>query len=132
MSEKLDLSGEWTGIYNYPIAMPPVAFEAAVHEAGGRISGTTTEMGGTPFSPKRRLDAVIDGTRAGQAVTFIKMYDQADGEYDVVQYSGTLDPEGEEIGGHWTVSGMSGTFLMIRRSRTKESVSLEAEEKIDG
>ena len=24
----LDLSGEWTGIYNYPVALPPVAFEA--------------------------------------------------------------------------------------------------------
>jgi hypothetical protein len=129
LSGKLDLSGEWTGIYNYPIALPPVAFEAAIQESAGRISGTTSEL--SSFGPQRRLDAVIDGTRDGQAVAFIKMYEDTQGQYDVVHYSGTLDPEGDEIGGHWTVSGMSGTFLMIRRSRTTESVSLEAEEKID-
>lgn len=130
MSDNLDLSGDWTGIYNYPFALPPVAFEAAILEAAGRISGTTTEM--SSFGPERRLDSVIDGTRGGHSVTFIKMYEDSEGQYDVVQYSGTLDPEGEELGGQWTVQGQSGTFLMIRRSRARESIALEAEEKIDG
>ncbi len=131
MSDAVDLSGEWTGVYNYPFALPPVAFEAVLLDGNGRISGTTSEMGGTPFSPKRRLDAVIDGSRNGRSVQFIKMYDQADGEYDVVQYEGTIDPDGDEIGGRWVVSGMTGTFLMVRQSKAKEMAKLAIEEKID-
>ena len=131
MSEDLDLSGEWTGVYNYPFALPPVPFDAVIHDQSGRISGTTSEIGGTPFSLARRLDAVIDGTRTGASVIFLKMYDQADGEYDVVQYSGTVDSEGDEIGGHWQVRGMTGTFLMVRRPRASEMEALEVEEKID-
>ena len=131
MSGAVDLSGEWTGVYNYPFALPPVAFEAALHDSNGRISGTTSEISGTPFSAERRLNAVIDGSRNGQSVQFIKMYDQADGEYDVVQYQGTVDPDGDEIGGQWVVSGMTGTFLMVRRSKAEEEAKLETEEKID-
>jgi hypothetical protein len=68
LSNSLDLSGEWTGVYNYPFALPPVDFEAVIHDSGGRISGTTSEMGGLPSEAKRRLTAVIDGSRDGQAV----------------------------------------------------------------
>ncbi|HET9427954.1 MAG TPA: hypothetical protein VFO69_06300 [Allosphingosinicella sp.] len=128
----LDLSGEWTGIFNYPVSEPSVAFEATIHDSSGTISGTTTEVARTAVSPAQRLDAVIDGRREGRSVQFIKMYDQTDDEYDVVQYSGSLDPEGDEIAGTWQVAGMSGTFLMVRRSRAGTAARREAGERIDG
>ena len=131
-SDPLDLSGEWTGVYNYPAAMPPVAFEAVLHDSAGRISGTTTEIGPSAFAAAQRLDAVIDGRRDGRNVQFIKMYEQADEEYDVVHYSGAVDPEGDEIAGTWLLHGLSGTFLMVRRPRKAEAAKIEAEEKIDG
>ena len=128
----LDLSGEWTGIFNYPVSEPSVAFEALIKDSSGLISGTTTEVARTAVSPAQRLDAVIDGRREGRSVQFIKMYEQADEQYDVVQYSGNIDQEGDEITGSWHVRGMSGTFLMIRRSRAGEAAVQEAEERIDG
>ena len=131
-SDPLDLSGEWTGIYNYPVAVPPVAFEAVLQDSAGQISGSTTELASTSFGRDQRLDAVIDGRREGRDVQFIKMYEQADAEYDVVHYSGAVDPDGDEIAGTWLLHGLSGTFLMIRRPRKTEAAEIETEEKIDG
>lgn len=130
--ERIDLSGEWTGIFNYPVSEPSVAFEALIEDVAGIISGTTTELGRTVFSPAKRLDAVIDGRRDGFSIQFIKMYDQADEQYDVVHYSGTIDPDGEEITGIWAVAGMTGTFLMIRRAGAAETAEQETDERIDG
>ena len=131
MSGDLDLSGEWTGVYNYPVHLPPVAFEAAIHDLAGRISGTTSEVTSTPFSPAQRLDAVIDGTREAHSVQFLKMYDSADQGFDTVHYSGRVDPEGDEIAGTWSVAGMSGTFLMVRRSKSGEKAVLAVDEEVD-
>jgi hypothetical protein len=127
-----DLSGKWTGVYNYPVPIPPVAFEAIIHDRAGRISGTTSEMAGRPFKPAQKLDAVIDGLREGHEVRFLKMYDSGDQGFDTVQYSGSLDRDGDEIAGTWAIAGMSGSFLMIRRSRTGEETALAAEEKLSG
>lgn len=127
----LDLSGEWTGIYNYPVALPPVAFEAVLQDLDGRISGTISEVTETLSRPAQRLDSVIDGRRDGLSVQFIKMYEQADHEFDVVHYSGSVDPEGAEIAGTWALAGMSGTFLMVRRPGATEAVEQEAEATID-
>ena len=33
-----DLSGDWSGIYNYPSLYPPNSFEAKIVDAGGLIS----------------------------------------------------------------------------------------------
>ena len=131
MSSDPDLSGEWTGVYNYPVQLPPVAFEAVIQDGTGRISGTTSEVSAAPFGRPQRRDAVIDGTRDGHNVQFLKMYDSGDEGFDAVQYSGRVDPEGDEIGGTWAVAGLKGTFLMIRRSGAEQTVALVAEEKID-
>lgn len=129
-SGDLDLSGEWTGVYNYPVALPPVAFEAVIQDLSGRINGTTREVGPSAFGSPSRRDAVIDGHRQGRSVRFIKMYDRADEEYDVVIYSGSIEAEGDEIGGTWSLAGTSGTFLMVRRSRSSGTVERETEERI--
>ncbi len=126
--DPLDLTGEWAGFYNYPVPAPPVNFAAVLHESGGRLTGTTTEPdeagGGT-------LHAVIDGRRQGAAVSFLKMYDQADEYYDTVQYSGTVASGGDEIEGRWQVAGgWSGTFLMVRARGASEEVERQEAETI--
>ena len=122
----LDLTGNWAGFYNYPVAAPPVNFQAVLHDSGGRLTGTTSEPGDAGAGT---LHAVIDGRRQGAAVSFLKMYDQADEDYDSVQYSGTVASGGDEIEGRWQVAGgWSGTFLMVRARRAfEEAERLEAE-----
>src|SRR3546814_17044997 len=66
------------------------------------------------------LHAVIDGRRKGGSIRFLKMYDEAEGGYDVVHYDGALHADGNEIEGQWQIAGIwSGTFLMIRRSEER-------------
>ena len=133
MSEEadLDLSGQWTGFFNYPVAAQPVNFEAVLHDAAGRLTGTTTEPGTTRGSLGRTLHAVIDGHREGRSVSFIKMYDDADGEYDSVRYTGAVAGGGDEIAGSWEIPGIwSGTFLMVRRPAASQSERREAGEEV--
>ncbi|MDQ4087067.1 MAG: hypothetical protein M3177_03490 [Pseudomonadota bacterium] len=126
--EGLDLTGQWSGFYNYPVPAPAVNFEAVLRDAGGRLTGTIVEpddlRGGT-------LSAVIDGYRQGAAVSFLKMYDQADEYYDTVQYSGTVASGGDEIEGRWQVQGgWSGTFLMVRTRGGADEAERKAAEVI--
>ena len=37
-----DLSGRWSGIFNYPSLFPPNTFEAAIRDSGGVITGLIT------------------------------------------------------------------------------------------
>ncbi|HEX8642168.1 MAG TPA: hypothetical protein VF704_13575 [Allosphingosinicella sp.] len=123
----IDLSGKWSGFFNYPVALPPVNFEAVLNDVGGRLTGSTSE----PDRFGRTIGAVIDGSRQGASVTFIKMYDAADGEYDVVRYAGTAAAGGDEIEGRWVVAeNWSGTFLMVRGGRAAEAMEQKAEEPV--
>ena len=127
----LDLTGEWTGFFNYPVPAPPVNFEAVLREVDGQVTGTSTEVGDTPRSRGRILHAVLDGQRDGASVRFLKMYEDADEEYDVVRYSGSLDAGGDEISGRWEIGGIwSGTFLMVRKRGAAEQVERKVEESV--
>jgi len=127
-----DLSGDWSGFFNYPIPRPPVSFEAILLEAEGRLTGSTTERGDLPHTMSRTLRAVIDGHREGMRVEFLKMYEDADGDYDAVRYTGHVEAGGDEISGEWQIPGVwSGTFLMIRGPRAKASVERSVTEKIE-
>ena len=118
----IDLSGRWSGFYSYPVALPPVAFEAELREVAGRLTGTTSES-----EDGRPLNAVLDGHRSGRSVRFAKMYEAADEGYDTVEYVGELSEDGNEISGRWRISGIwSGTFLMVRAGGKRE----EAERKV--
>ncbi len=128
--DPLDLTGEWAGFYNYPVPAPPVNFAAVLHDSGGRLTGTIAEpddgggSGGT-------LHAVIDGRRAGAAVSFLKMYDEANEAYDTVHYTGTVTSAGDEIEGRWQVAGgWSGTFLMVRARGAADEAQREAAETL--
>jgi hypothetical protein len=124
------LTGHWTGLYNYPDGGPPVPFEAVLHESSGCITGTTTETSDLLDRHGEILHAVIDGRREGGTVRFLKMY-EADDDYDVVHYEGTVHPDGDEIDGRWEIPGVwAGTFLMIRAAGTMEERVIEVEEPI--
>src|SRR3546814_16264725 len=118
MSRKdVDLTGHWTGLYNYPDG-PPVPFEAQLRESSGCVTGTTTETSDLVAGHGQTLHAVIDGRRKGGSIRFLKMYDEAEGGYDVVHYDGAIHTDGTEIECQWQIEGIRyGTFFMIHANR---------------
>ena len=124
-----DLSGEWSGIYNYPAHYPPNSFEAVIRDSGGAISGVIRQPGEFFEPPGTFQHAVIEGSREGSLLRFVKIYD--DLSRPTPHYRGTIQPGGDEIEGEWTIPGdWSGTFLMIRGSRAQEEMVRRIEEKV--
>lgn len=124
-----DLSGQWSGIFNYPSMFPPNSFEATIRDAGGVITGLITQPREVFDAPGAPRQAVIEGSRSGSTLSFVKIYD--DLERPTPHYHGTIQPGGDEIEGEWTIPGdWSGTFLMIRGSRAGESVERRVSEKV--
>ncbi|MET1111523.1 MAG: hypothetical protein ABWX67_08380 [Allosphingosinicella sp.] len=127
----LDLSGRWTGIFNYPGPFPPVGFEAELRELGGSIAGTISEPDASPYGAAGTLRAIVEGSRQGSAVTFTKFYEDAERLPEPVFYSGEIQPDGNEISGRWEIAGQwSGTFLMVRNPGSAEAVEVEAGEEL--
>ena len=125
-----DLSGQWSGLYNYPRRFPPNSFEATIRESAGLLVGETTETDQWP--PHDVLTAMITGNRTGSEVAFTKVYDDLDHSGLVILYRGTIQVGGDEIEGEWDIPGVwSGTFLMVRGPRTKASVERRVTEKIE-
>src|SRR6478736_7219182 len=113
-----NLTGEWSGIYNYPSRFPPNTFEASIRDAGGVITGVIRQPG--EFFEKSGIlqHAVIEGSREGSLVRWVKVYD--DLSRATPHYEGTVHSDGNEIDGTWHIPGdWSGTFLMIRRRTEK-------------
>ena len=126
-----DLSGRWSGFYNYPNDRPPTPFEAELRDHGGRLSGIVTEPGDTRASKGMTLHAVLQGERKGSEVRFAKRYDYLPRAHYAVDYQGRIAPGGDEIEGEWRIVGAwSGTFLMIRGSREGESVARRVSEEV--
>ena len=88
--EGFDLTGEWSGIYNFPHTLPPNAFEASIRDAGGIITGVIRQPGEFFEPPGTRQHAVIEGTREGTRVRWIKIYD--DLARSPPRYEGTIQP----------------------------------------
>jgi hypothetical protein len=129
MSTDLDLSGEWTGFFNYPRLLPPTNFTASLRDHGGALAGETAEP--DLHNPGNVLHAVIDGTRDGSEVSFTKIYDDLLHAADVVHYRGTVQAGGDEIEGSWDIPGVwSGTFLMIRGAGAAETIEREVTEEV--
>ncbi len=127
-----DLSGKWSGIFNYPHTHPPTAFEADLADIGGSIVGTVHEPDLFSVPPGALIAAAIDGHRKGNAVTFSKFYDERRGYTDMVLYAGSLNDDATEISGRWSIVGnWSGTFLMIRPVAVEVEVAAEAVAKGD-
>ena len=125
-----DLSGHWTGVFNFPSLLPPGPFEAAIRDIAGVISGVTNEAGCMFDPPGTVLDAVLDGSRDGASVAFRKIYSD-ELRPDVVLYRGQIEPGGDEIQGEWTIPGdWSGTFLMVRGSKAAAAAERQVGETV--
>ncbi len=124
-----DLTGEWSGIYNYPRHYPPNAFEASIRDAGGIITGVIRQPGEFFEPAGSHQHAVIEGTREGSLVRWVKIYD--DLNRAPPRYEGTVQPGGDEIEGEWHHPGdWSGTFLMVRARKAKAEETRKADEEI--
>jgi hypothetical protein len=130
MSEDHDLSGEWRGVYNYPALYPPNEFEATIRDSGGVVTGVIRQPGEF-FEPEGTVQyAVIEGSREGATLGFVKMYD--DLSRPTPHYRGTIQPGGDEVAGEWTIPGnWSGSFLMVRAPGQEAAVERKIEEKVD-
>jgi hypothetical protein len=125
------LTGVWDGTYvQSHVGM--VTFLATLIDSGGALGGNVTEpcvmpgctVGGTHH-------ASIEGHRSGGAVSFVKRYEPSGCGYDTVFYEGVVNADATEIDGRWRLPGtaLSGTFLMVRATRTAEAVAAEEETK---
>jgi hypothetical protein len=128
MSEP-DLSGDWRGIYNYPARFPPNSFSVTIRDEAGLITGEITQPGEF-FEPAGTVrHAVIEGRRDGSIVNWVKFYDDLD--RPTPHYRGVIQQGGDEIEGEWTIPGdWSGTFLMVRASRSEAKAALRVSEKV--
>jgi hypothetical protein len=130
-SAGIDISGRWTGIFNYPGPFPPVAFEAELRDQDGSISGTISEPAENGAGAAGTLDSIVDGAREGSAVSFTKVYEDEERMPEPVFYGGSLQPDGNEISGRWEIAGQwSGTFLMVRNPGAGEAVEEEVAEEV--
>ena len=113
--EKLNLSGAWKGIFNYPRSLPANQFDAELRDHQGGLTGETFERGNSLHDEGRPLHAMIEGHRHGFDVSFVKRYDEFKRSATPVHYSGKVSADGNEISGTWDIPNhWSGTFLMIR------------------
>jgi len=124
-----DLSGQWSGIYSYPSLYPPNMFEATIRDNGGLITGVISQPGEFFEPPGTVQHAVIEGSRGGGTLSFIKIYD--DLARPTPHYHGIIQSGGDEIEGEWTIPGdWSGTFLMIRGAKAGEAIERRVSEKV--
>ena len=124
-----DLSGQWSGIFNYPSLYPPNTFEATIRDAGGLVTGLITQPREFFEGAGPPQQAVIEGSRNGSTLSFVKIYD--DLSRATPHYHGAIQPGGDEIEGEWTIPGdWSGTFLMIRGSRAGEAIERRISETV--
>ena len=108
-----NLTGIWQGLYSYPFGSS-VSFVATLIDSGGSLTGSTHEP--CSFHAGRTICAMLEGSREGHAVSFVKTYQEAGPHYAAaVRYRGTLSGDATEIAGRWTIwRVLSGKFLMIR------------------
>lgn len=123
-----DLSGPWTGVYDYPDHQAdPVTFNAILAETAGSLSGEIIEPNTINPEAGKFLYASVSGTVAGSSVRFMKFYEDFDEHVHEVIYEGTVDPTLTLIEGRWTTieeTPWSGPFVM-NRVRTKAAVQKE-------
>ena len=125
-----DLTGVWDGTFIQP-QVGMVTFLVTLIECGGALTGNVTEPCMLPDCPLRTHNASIAGYRSGNAVSFVKRYEPPGYGYDKVVYEGVVNAEATEIDGRWSLPGapLSGTFLMVRSTRTAEVVVTEEQAK---
>src|ERR1700712_4965533 len=94
-----DLSGAWSGVYNYPARPQAEHFDAVLFDAGGSFTGTTYEVARQIRPQPVELSATLRGSHTAGEVRFVKIYDGKGGLNHSVAYSGALNADGDEISG---------------------------------
>ncbi|MDQ8029599.1 MAG: hypothetical protein REJ23_12810 [Brevundimonas sp.] len=124
MADRIDLTGRWTGIYFYPLDaewnpdddLPPTPFTAELTDAGGSVTGTTTEPDTLNGAGQPDIPAILDGRHDGEVLTFTK-FPEGGGHDDPIEYTGLISEDGDSIAGSWSIhDDWSGTFRMQRRT----------------
>ena len=73
--------------------------------------------------------AVIEGSREGNLVRWVKVYD--DLGRATPHYQGTVHSDGDEIEGTWHIPGnWSGTFMMMRRRKGRAAETRQVGEVV--
>jgi hypothetical protein len=126
-----DLSGGWDGIYNYPRGHRPNAFAATMRDSHGLLAGEISEPSQEPHDRGAILHALLEGSREGSTVRFVKTYDDPSRAHYAIFYGGTVNGEGTEITGRWDIPGVwSGTFIMVRQVGDEERAEAEIAETV--
>ncbi|MEO0678033.1 MAG: hypothetical protein AAFR53_11345 [Pseudomonadota bacterium] len=122
-TKRLRLTGPWMGRYNYVSrAVPPVAFNANLHDDNGDISGDTIEPNSFKGVDLDNLIAGIIGVREGRTVRFCKNYSDIDAPR--VDYEGKIDASFTRVEGTWSFPNAPwehGTFVLIRDAVAAET-----------
>lgn len=122
MSDPMNLTGAWFGIFSYlGTGDPDVSFIASLEEVAGLISGNISEPN-TIGDTTMHLNAVIRGSREGAEVSFTKMYDGESDAAHAVNYAGTINAEGTRVSGFWQLESHSGGFEMTRTQVQEEEL----------
>jgi hypothetical protein len=104
---------------------------ATLIESGAALAGDVTEPCMMPGCPISTHNASIAGHRSSSTVSFVKRYEPPGYGYTTVAYEGLVNADATEIDGRWRVPGtaFSGTFLMVRSTKTAQSVVTEERTK---
>lgn len=101
MSDPLDISGEWFGVYGYgPTGTHRVEFLASLATGpSGHFTGTVADAHGIG-------EAILQGQRSGETVHFMKTYTRTVyRQARPVDYTGRWEEDGAALRGTWSVSG---------------------------
>ena len=122
------LTGVWQGRYVYGNGQDR-AFLATLMEFGAFLSGTTHELNSDGHGAEEQF-AMVEGSRAGRSVRFVKTYDGSGGWSHSVSYEGTVSSDSTEIDGRWSIeNAASGTFLMMRSGGKSVAATKRAYER---
>ncbi len=129
----INLSGAWTGVYDYDDpSREPVGFTATLTDIGGVLWGAVSERNSFALIEATELAASVSGMRSLREVTFTKEY-QGDvpGGEETIFYVGRLTENGKRIEGEWHIKipfQTTGPFVMNRlpTAEVDQSVSDEA------
>lgn len=124
----MDLTGHWTGSYDYPGGREPGAFVATLIGHGAGFSGLTMEVSRDGQGRRVQPSASVSGAVAEGVATFTKTYDGSAGWVHAVICEGAVTDDGHRIEGTWLVPGnWSGRFRMTRPRRATTAATRVAE-----
>jgi len=107
-----ELTGTWSGRYEYPDRRPGVNFDMNLIFSQGKISGSIIEPNTFGKPTAKNLYANFSGSVTGDQIQWVKKYDGTGGVSHSVSYSGKLDRVNHRVVGTWTIKNFSGTFQL--------------------